>query len=164
VSFERVDVLPRDECVLRSLLDAVTQAFRVGLVFHHVGRAAHRVAYDAGHSFLSLRNILGKSLRRHINVYVNSSLLSLQVWIFFLLSVTYKVALRGQRLLRRGFPPAFRVFYRLVILLPSDILTENLSQPRQVAFFRWSGVSHSGNDEFCQKSLLSLEGVCFNKK
>ena len=65
---------------------------------------------------------------------------------------------------RLPFALAFRVFYRPVILLPSDILTENLSQPRQVAFFRRGGASHSGNDEFCQKSLLNLEGVCFNKE
>jgi hypothetical protein len=114
-------------------------------------------------TYPSLRSISGKSLRRHINVYVNSSLLSPQVQIFFLLSVTYKVALRAKTF-ATGFPPAFRVFYRPVVLLPSYILTENLSQPRLVAFFGRDGVSHSGNDEFCQKSLLNLKGVCFNKK
>jgi hypothetical protein len=74
---------------------------------------------------------------------------------------------RGRKRLtgsQKFYALAFRVFYRPVILLPSDILTENLSQPRQVAFFRRGGASHSGNDEFCQKSLLNLEGVCFNKK
>ena len=52
VSFESVEVLPRDERVLRSLLEAVVQAFRVGLVFHHVRRAAHRIAHDTCQRFL----------------------------------------------------------------------------------------------------------------
>ena len=48
VTFECVDGLARDECVLGSLLNAVAQAFRGGFVFHHVSLAAHRIAHDTG--------------------------------------------------------------------------------------------------------------------
>src|SRR5437016_4842150 len=50
--FKGVYVLARDESVLGSLLDAVPQAFGGGFVFHHVGLAAHCIAYDAGQRLL----------------------------------------------------------------------------------------------------------------
>lgn len=44
IPFKRVHIPSSNKCLFGSLLDAVAQAFRGGLVFHHMGLSAHRIA------------------------------------------------------------------------------------------------------------------------
>src|SRR6266849_969896 len=48
VAFERVDSLPDNEGILGPLLHAITKTFRIGLVLHHMGLAAHCITHDSG--------------------------------------------------------------------------------------------------------------------
>src|SRR6202035_108152 len=63
LAYQRVNVLARDQGVLRPVLDAVAQAFGVALVLHHVGAPAHRIADHSGQRFL-LRRSLSTPQRR----------------------------------------------------------------------------------------------------
>src|SRR5260370_2264926 len=53
VTFERIDALPDNEGILSSLLHAISQTIRIGLVLHHVSLAAHCVAHDSRQCFRS---------------------------------------------------------------------------------------------------------------